>query len=308
LAIASVIPGGGASEFYWRSAVRKTYFPCPLCGGNADVTHKPTGEVLIGCFSDSCRRLGGSYLPELCEALGLPRNASKEAIAMTIEASPTSRKTSGTPAVLPSRTEFRAWARALLSGCPALAYLQGQRGLSQQAIKGSGLGWDEEEGCIVIPFFLNGDVVAFKTCEYERGPAYGHAGKLHKPYGSGTWGWPLYRPKQPPTDRTWLVEGEWDALRLVSAGVPAMSVSGGKDQWRDSWADQLQGLRVEVMFDVGAEAEARKAVRALRQAGVDAADTCAQWLGLLDKGDDVSDYLRRNQGNGPSRLNSRLAQ
>ena len=70
----------------------------------------------------------------------------------------------------------------------------------------------------------------------------------------------------------WLVEGEPDAVRLWSLGLPAVAVPRAQN-WRDEWAPRFSGRRLTVLvcFDAD-EAGRQNAVRAaaaLVAAGVD---------------------------------------
>jgi hypothetical protein len=76
-----------------------------------------------------------------------------------------------------------------------------------------------------------------------------------------------------PGRRLWLVEGEPDAIRLWSLGVPAVAVPGAQS-WRDEWAGRFTGRRwtMLVCFDCDdpGRAGARAAAAAIVQAGGDA--------------------------------------
>jgi hypothetical protein len=204
--------------------------------------------------------------------------------------------TNGPAPPLPSNEQAIRWGVKLRSGSPGLTWLRTSKRLSLGALRDARVGWDPARQLIVLPYFLGGNIVAFKTCQV--------GDKLHKPGRSGEWTWPLYPEPQRAFGWTWLVEGEWDALRLRSIGLPAVSVHNGKGTRIDpSHGEQLRGLYVRVMFDVGAEPEARKAVKRLRRAGINARHHPARLLGLTEKNEDVSDYL--DQGGDPKQLRHR---
>jgi hypothetical protein len=89
----------------------------------------------------------------------------------------------------------------------------------------------------------------------------------------------------------WLVEGEPDAIRMWSIGLPAVAVPGAQN-WRDEWAARFTGRRwrVAVCFDcdtAGREGAARAAA-ALTTAGIEA--RLVELDPDRDDGFDLTDY------------------
>lgn len=94
------------------------------------------------------------------------------------------------------------------------------------------------------------------------------------------------------TDEIWVVEGEKDADRLWSLGLPATTTpNGAASAWKDAWSDALEGVSVFVCGDNDPPGQAyiKNVLEALskRQSGT----VCGIDLpDLPDKGD-VSDWL-----------------
>jgi hypothetical protein len=186
------------------------------------------------------------------------------------------------------------WAQRLLASPEPLAYLTGERGLSLDVIGAARIGWDGK--ALTFPMFSAGELVGFK----RRAPRAG-AQMLNWP-GSGR-PWPLYPEPSPGARWVLLVAGELDALRALSAGLPATSVTLGAgyngDLW-DEWTDALRGRRVVVCFDNNETEQARECVSRLGEAGISARRLDLRALGLDSPKGDLSDYL--NGGGDSARL------
>ena len=125
--------------------------------------------------------------------------------------------------------------------------------------------------------------------------------RLRRPDGSGGWAWDvkdvrrvLYRlPYLKAQPTAYIVEGEKDADRLVSLGIPATTSATGSTSWRDEYGDQLVSVgiqRVVIIPDNDPSGEGY---------AVDVATTCltrgmqvkiVRLPGLSDKGD-VTNWL-----------------
>ena len=275
-------------------------FTCPVCGGRkANATYKRdrSGRTVwfVGCFSTGCRELGGEYLNALAEKVGAPSGAAvKESPVQYLTALPSLRRSkapAGDLPEMPSRARFTGWAKRLLSTPEPMAYLTEERGLTPDVIETLEIGWDGER--LMFPMRVGGEIVAYKT-RVPRPRA-----QMRCCSGPGR-PWPLY--PEPDPDWSWLVltAGELDAARLLSAGLPACSVSLGAGTWRDDWTGNLDGRPVAVLFDNNETDLARERAAALRSAGLDARRIDLRRLGLKGKKADVSDYL--NGGGSVRRL------
>jgi hypothetical protein len=271
-------------------------FDCHLCGGEADATYKewPRGsgwvDWQIGCFRHECRD-NREYLPTLAETLGLPTFSTKDEIVDSLRVTDRVRtryRRGGAPESL-TLAEMRVPTLSTLlfepDGRRALRYLTRDRGLTLEVIQAAKLGWNGTT--VSFPMFKDGRLIAIKRVRPQPGA------KLRKPEHSSVWDWPLYPEAQRDAQRTFLVEGEWDALRLRSVGIPAVSVTGGQAQWRDEWAEELMGRRVVVAYDVEFETRTEQVAQSLRDAGVPARAFDLRRLGLTGRNEDLSDYLDR---------------
>lgn len=171
----------------------------------------------------------------------------------------------------------RLWTRS--AGCGnALRWLRRERGITARELRRWKVGWNGDE--LVFPLYADGRLVNLK----RRIPARGHQ-MLSWP---GVHAFPLFALGR--ERRIVLCEGELDALRCRSVGIPACSITAGEAVWREEWEAQLAGRDVTVCYDVGSERYARMAVQRLRTLGA-----TADQLGLRGpRGYDLTDYLREH--------------
>ncbi len=114
------------------------------------------------------------------------------------------------------------------------------------------------------------------------------------------------RPELVRSSRLWLVEGEPDALALLSAGVPAVGIPGCAG-WRPEWATRFAGRFVIVCCDC--DAAGRKAAQRvagdLDRAGAESAicDIDPE----RDDGYDLTDFLRDVAAGGGNAINALVA-
>lgn len=276
----------------------KINFVCPVCGGNAQADYKLSrhGEWrwFLHCYKCPSN---GSYITLLAEAVGAPHGSALLEDPRPYLPAGHVQLTNAPPPRLPSRAWFRSCGVRLRSGDSALRYLLGERGLSLSALRLAGVGVRPDGVTLTFPMYHGRELVAHKTRWALPD------GQMRKPRGSAVWSWPLY--PRVPRDDGWvlLVAGELDALRGLSAGLPAVSVTGGKGHWRDEWTDDLRGLQVAVCFDNDEGFAARRRVAALQGAGVDASQIDLQRLSFKKPKGDLSDYI--NEGGDVERLRRR---
>jgi hypothetical protein len=268
-------------------------FECPLCGKDkANATYKLDRDGhprwFVSCWSGSCDS-GAEYLDLLAEAWELPEGSTPEDLAAAAcrraEAGlggSRRRDRRAEPEPLPSLTTVDGWAARLLTSPEPLRYLTGTRGLSLDVIRAARIGWDGQR--LVFPMFRGGELVAAKW----RLPKAG--GQMRSWAGNGR-PWPLYPEPDPAWRRLLLVAGEFDALRALSVGLRAASVTLGAGHWRDDWTDALRGRHVVVCFDNNEVEQACERVAALTAAGVTARRLDLRRLGLRTPKGDLSDYL-----------------
>ncbi|MDE2104797.1 MAG: toprim domain-containing protein [Patescibacteria group bacterium] len=123
-------------------------------------------------------------------------------------------------------------------------YLLG-RGLTEEVITDFNLGWNGTH--IVIP------CAGFN--KYRRDPEKSEGEKYLYDKGSKA---SLYGKEAPVVV---LTEGEFDALALISRGIPAMTSTGGCRTFKDEWLPQFSDKEVFICFDT--DAAGREAALAL---------------------------------------------
>lgn len=122
--------------------------------------------------------------------------------------------------------------------------------------------------------------------------------RQRKPDGKGSWTWKLngvrrvlYRlPDIMKVDTVYLVEGEKDADRLWSLGIPATTNPQGAGKWQDTYSETLHKKKVVILPDNDAVGEQHAQTVACSLFGKAAAIKIVRLPGLLPKGD-VSDWL-----------------
>ncbi len=275
----------------------KVAYACPVCdGGNADATW--TGDRwLIGCFTASCRDLGGTYLQELGEALGLSRGAAKDELAAALRAyTGQQARPVGEAPPLPSRKEFKRWnGRFKLSRRPKRWCAA--RGIHPDVAYAAGVGWDYALERLTLPAYSSrGALVAAKWRSLVDGA------QLRAWPGNGR-PWPLWPRTSPweapdedwsgaPGEPTFLCASEWDALCLQSHGAKAFSVTLGAGSWRDEWTEEVRAIQpVIVAYHVGEERQSAKVIERLWAANVTARRLDLRRFGMTEHNADVSDYL-----------------
>jgi putative DNA primase/helicase len=119
-----------------------------------------------------------------------------------------------------------------------------------------------------------------------------------RPDINGQWRWNLNgtrrvlyrRPQLPMADTVFLVEGEKDADRLWSLGLPATTNPQGAGKWRQEYSQALAGKRVVILPD-NDEAGEQHAVRVAHSLLPVATAVKIVRLPELAQKDDVSDWL-----------------
>ena len=274
---------------------RKQRLWCSVCRKpNGDLTAKPGGgRPWLGCWSCEAAGLrGGDYVRALATELGILPSDLLDDLASHLAPFFIGAAHSRVPAEpLPSAAMLVGHSERLWATPAHVAYLLERRGLSKRVVQEAGIGSDGRR--LLFPIYRRDKLVNVKR-RFPRDGAQMRAWPgLHAVDGA----FPLYL--EPGDDESVVVcEGELDALRLRSAGVPAVAVTLGAGTWRDEWTSVLEGRRVAVCFDVGAEASARRVVERLRSAGISARRLDLRGLGLRRHGADVSDYLN---GGGSAR-------
>src|SRR5689334_20363788 len=163
-----------------------------------------------------------------------------------------------------------------------------ERGLTMDVIVEAQLHWDGHR--IGIPVQLP-DGKMFR--KWRRDPAIQESPDAPAKYtydkGATVTLYGADRMARRPDDVVWVVEGEFDALRMISAGFLAVSSTGGASTWRSEWSPAFKGRKVFVWYD---------ADEAGRTGAVKAAESIAQYARSVELvihdgtlGKDVTDVL-----------------
>lgn len=152
------------------------------------------------------------------------------------------------PQILPSMDDVEKWARDLVDDPGDVHDYCVDRQLSDEVIRRQRLGVMVAEGqpWLVIPFFERGHLVGLKRRSVPPAPkAYRNAS------GSET---PLYNSEciTDGMSELWVVEGELDALALMSAGVPSVVGVPGANVRKASWIKRIEDAhpgKIFLMYD-----------------------------------------------------------
>ncbi len=256
---------------------------CPECDGRIKVSPHSTNSLTVILICERCGLNGNPLGFALAEATGRRRwELYTPSIAYELFGDQPGRRAQSVPP-LPSAAKFAGWAERLDGRGPGWTYLR-DRGLADDVIREAGIGYDGRD--LVFPMRgEEGEICAFKS----RAPRDG--AKMLAPRGAGR-SWPLYPWPEPYWRWVLVGEGELDALRGRSVGLPATSVTLGVGTWRDAWTEALRGRRVVVCFDNDAWRIGKQRVAELRAAGIDARRlSLRRDLGLKKAKGDLSDYL-----------------
>jgi hypothetical protein len=257
--------------------------PCLICGG-ADTF--AFGRWPDGCNWITCHRCkalglsGGAFLTEYAECVGAPNGATLLAFPLdylTVEnghAHPSNR----VPADLPSPASLAGWQSRLLSEHAALEYLLNERGLTERTVRREGLGFDSDKNAIVLPVYVDGELVNVRK-RYLRP---GRQPKIKGEFGHGSQLYP--RPPSRKARSVIICAGEFDALVTAqNTGIETVTSTAGAGHWNAAWDVHFRHKHVAVIFDADEYAAAEKLAAAL---------SCHAWpvqLELPGK-QDLSDY------------------
>lgn len=101
-----------------------------------------------------------------------------------------------------------------------------------------------ENNKIVIPVHNKEGKILFN--KYRRNPASSDGPKYQYAKGATS---VLYAVKSFEADEIVICEGEFDALHLISKGIPAVSSTGGSSTFEESWADEFAHAQVYICYD-----------------------------------------------------------
>lgn len=282
------------TEYSGSDTLQAFDFECPLCGGGkgrANISTR-TGEWVISCWSCS----QSSYLFELAEAI-LPVG-QRDAYALKEDPrkylAPYIRRNvrhAAIPDPLPSADDIRAWCQMRRNDPDAMRYLLAERGLNKRVVERARLGYDGRAVTIPIYDVRTRELVNLRRRYWPNPPASG--GKYRGLAGRPATVYPFL-----PDGPLILVAGEFDALVLLSHGLPGISVTtGAATRWRQEWNWIAKGRRMVVMYDADPreQEQARDRAAELRRAGADAWPVRLTEAGLRG-GEDVTDFFTKRGG------------
>jgi hypothetical protein len=193
------------------------------------------------------------------------------------------------PRLAATEQDVARWHRALLEDAQQLARLDELRGWTRKAVEEEpDLGFD---GARITFVGRHADGSLAGVGRYEPDPERREKRgerKFRAVPGSKRELFPAPERVLMADEPLFLVEGEPDAVRICSIGLPAVGVPGAQG-WRSEWAPRFAGRRVVVCFDCDQQGRAvrDRVVADLQAAGVDA------WPLELDEnrhdGFDISD-------------------
>lgn len=161
---------------------------------------------------------------------------------------------------LPTSVEIQRWHEALLADDEKMEYLDKERGWSVEIIKKFLIGF--HDGRYMIPVERDGDLVNVRR--------YMPKAKAKKVIGIYGWNFNTIYPEASLKEEVvWLMEGEPDALCALSAGLNAVTFTGGAKSIPTNQIGRFRDHTVYICYDAdeaGAEG-AIKAASAIRKRG-----------------------------------------
>jgi uncharacterized protein DUF3631 len=199
------------------------------------------GRVLLRCHA-------GCSFEEIMAALDLPLSAAFPE-RDSREGGPEPRRERKSNRSAFSEPDLQRYQRALLEDEKALARLEWLRGWTRPAIELLGVGIDG--GRVVFPY-RDGAGRLVGLARYQPNPERrGDEPKMQAAPGSKRELFPAPESVEAADTLLFVTEGEPDAVRLTSIGVPSIAVPGTKG-WRPEWAQRFAGWRMCLVFDCDA--------------------------------------------------------
>jgi hypothetical protein len=286
----------------------KHYFDCPACDHEADAT-QIGGDWKIGSFSTRCPG-GGDCLRAIAEAVGAPGGGDVKAeplrwLARCLNGA-TRRQEGAEPQAPPNEGNAAGWTEHLLSA-PAARHARrhafSARGLDEATLRWADVGYGDSyfRGCPPgFKFVVRGEDAAIVGMKERFWPRSWRPQGARKPVKSKaprdfSGLYPLQALERARASGALVVcEGEWDALRLNHAGIPALTSTAGTS-WKPEWNRYIVGLYVAVLYDAGPTSYkiAEKRAAELVAAGARGAWPVDLTLAGFAKGEDVCDWFGR---------------
>jgi hypothetical protein len=182
------------------------------------------------------------------------------------------------------------WHEALMSTPDALEYMVHGRGIEITTLERFKIGWDRPNKAYTIPI-IDADGVVRNVRRHR--PAMGkQRSKYWNVKGHGK------RRLYPEdvlidADEVVLCEGEFDALLINQAGIPAITATGGAGNWKDAWGAQFEGKRVTVLYDADETGVkgARQAAHSVNKYAREVRIASLPYQVAKNHGKDVTDFI-----------------
>lgn len=170
------------------------------------------------------------------------------------------------PTEIITEAHVQGWSSSLLSNDEALDWVIENRGINSDTLSKYQIGWDRDKRVYTIPVRDAQDVLVCLR-RYNPSPQPG-ARKIWQVAGMQSRSlYPIAAidTAREGSGRIIVCEGEWDALRTLQEGYPAVTRTGSADVWLDSWSPLFKGLDTYVCHDCDEKGEIanRKVARAV---------------------------------------------
>jgi MCM P-loop domain len=157
------------------------------------------------------------------------------------------------------------WQAALMTRDDQIDYLVSHRGLNEETIERFQIGWDQARQVYTIPIRgFDGEI--WNVRRYDPDPR-DEDSKIRSVQGMRvTELFPVSILDQAQeVGHIIICEGEWDVMRTIQEGYPAITKTSGAKTWRMEWGKNFKGLKVYLCHDRDYDGQAadRKIGRAL---------------------------------------------
>lgn len=237
-------------------------FKCHACGkeGNA-----------ITFLKEAKGKTGGEALDFLCKMAGIDKSKFRE------------KKEKKTPTLI----DVRRANNRLLKTPALLETIQERKGITESVIRKYQVGF--EAGRYWFPIFEEDKIINIRRYKLDPGKKEPKTLPFSEGLEVGFFPWENIKK-----DWILLCEGETDALRACSLGLPGLSVSGGALTWRRQWNKLFAKKKIIICYDSD-DAGLKGSTKVANNLLATASEVKLVRLPQIKKGYDLCDYF--NDGN-----------